>query len=150
MTASGEERVLEGGGPELFDEWLRNALIELEQARVAFLARNGQAGVVGAKRAAGMALHGALLGHPRGDWGRTYLDHLAVLGEDLGAPEGVREAALLLVRERRGGGTLITLGSRAQDERILEAARTVMAHAYALAYGSTGRQSPDCPSEGSQ
>ncbi len=115
-------------------EWLRASLGELEHARAAFDRRNPRAGLAGCRRAAGVALHGLMAAEPELDprWGRTYMDHLAGLRSDESAPAEVREAAGLLLQTPLPGGEIVALRTATTDTRTLDAAQTVMAHAYAL------------------
>lgn len=115
------------------DEWIRAGLSDLDRAKAAYDANNPRAGLAGAKRAAGMALNGALIVEPDDGWGRTYVDHIAALARDASVPERVREAC----RELSGASApaaakLVTLRTSTQEHRILEAARDVIAHAYAV------------------
>lgn len=114
-------------------EWLRAALGELEQARRAYAARNGRAGLAGCRRAAGVALNGwlASLEAPPEAYGRSYMDHLAALADDAEAPEPVRAAARALRQTPLPGGEIVALRTAATDARALDAAETIMAHAYA-------------------
>lgn len=112
-------------------EWLRAALAELSRAEEAYKSHNARAGHAGCLRAAGMALNGALIHEPNEAWGRTYVDHVEALARDGAVPEAVREAAARLASSKAPGGPVISLRSKASDERLLEAARDVMAHAYA-------------------
>jgi HEPN domain-containing protein len=114
------------------DEWLRAAMGELKRAEDAYARKNARAGLAGARRAAGMALNGALILQPNDAWGRTYMDHLLALKVDASAPERVREAAAILVDTLLPGGELVSLRTAKADENVLEAARDVVAHAYAL------------------
>ncbi len=118
-------------------EWLKAALSELERAERALEAHDQARGVAGLKRAAGMALNAALIVVPDQTWGRTYVEHLAALAEQTSAPEAVRSAARLV--HDAGAGPLVTLGSPGRTLELVEAARTVMAHAYAVVHGSVGR-----------
>lgn len=114
-------------------EWIRAALRELKTAENSFAGRNARAGLAGARRAAGMALNGVLAVAFREEWGRSYMDHLGALSRDMSAPEAVRTAAkTLLDATPPASGTLIVLRSSALDERVLEAARDVIAHSFAL------------------
>ncbi|MFO0602426.1 MAG: hypothetical protein U0324_04590 [Polyangiales bacterium] len=115
-------------------EWVRASLNELAQARGAFDQRNARAGLAGCRRAAGVALNGvlALADAPDPAYGRTYVEHLAALSKDEGAPEAVREAARHLAEAPLPGGDFVVLRTSASNARTLEAAETVMAHAYAL------------------
>lgn len=114
------------------DEWVRAALAELGAAERAFRQHNARAGHASARRAAGMALNAALIVEPNPAWGRSYVEHLAALArEGEAVPSPVRDAARLLTEAPTPGAALVALRSNASDERLLEAARTVMAHAYA-------------------
>jgi HEPN domain-containing protein len=121
------------------EEWIAVALRELRKAEVAFGVRDSQGLVAGAKRAAGMALNAALLVRPRETWGRTFVEHLSGLADDPLAPPSVREAAQVVGQTQAPSSGLIALRSRQGDEVLLEAARTVMAHAYAVVYGAQTR-----------
>jgi HEPN domain-containing protein len=113
-------------------EWIRAAMGEMKRAEQAYARRSVRAGLAGARRAAGMALNGALLVEPNEAWGRTYLEHLLALRASEGAPEAVRKAAALLMEAAPLANQLVVLRSKDQDTRVLEAARDVMAHAYAV------------------
>jgi hypothetical protein len=128
MTA-GDESWLRKFSP---DEWISASMTELRQAEAAFARGDAQAGIVGCKRAAGMALNGALIVEPNAAWGRTYVEHVTALAKQADVPEAVRAACSALLEARPPGGGLLTLRSKAGDERVLEAARDVMAHAYAV------------------
>lgn len=115
-------------------EWIQASLGELAQARGAYAQRNPRAGLAGCRRAAGVALNGALAAMevPEGRWGRTYMEHLEALAADEAAPEAVREAARALCTTPLPGGPVVALRTAQSDARSLEAAQTVMAHALAL------------------
>ena len=121
-------------------QWIQAALGELGRAEAAYGANDARGGMAGARRAAGMALNGALVVDPDPSWGRSYMEHLAALARDTTVPEAVRDAARTLVEARAPGTSVIGLRSRAGDERILEAARDVMAHAYARVVHHEERQ----------
>lgn len=121
------------------EEWLRSSLNELRRAEDAVKARDAAALAAGVKRAAGMALNGALLAHPEEGWGRTYVEHLAAIAADDAVPAPAREAARRVLDARPPSGALLSLRSRGHDERLIDDARTVMAHAYAVVYGSAGK-----------
>jgi hypothetical protein len=112
------------------DEWIRAATGELRQAEAAYAKKNGRAGLAGARRAAGMALNGALIVAPNEAWGRSYMDHLLALKADPNAR--VAAAATTLVDTPLPGGEVVALRTAKADERILEAARDLIAHAYAI------------------
>lgn len=115
------------------DEWIRAALGDLKRAEEAYAQRNVRGGLAGARRAAGMALNGALILEPNDAWGRSYVDHLLALGREEHAPARVREAAKLLMETPLpGGGSLVSIRTASSDEKILEAARDVIAHAFAI------------------
>jgi len=113
------------------DEWISAGLGELRRAERAYAAGDVRAGLAGAKRAAGMALNGALLVLPNRAWGRSYVDHVVAVSQDASVPEAVRKACSTLIQARAPGAGVLTLRSKAGDERIIEAAKDVMAHAYA-------------------
>lgn len=113
-------------------EWVQAALTELRHAQEAYGRRDARAGLAGARRAAGMALNGALVVEPNDAWGRSYVDHVAALAEDASAPEAVRAACRVLREAMAPGSGVLALRSKAADERVLEAARDVMAHALAV------------------
>jgi len=121
------------------EEWISAALGELGRVKDAFSARHAAAAIAGLKRAAGMALNAALIVRPRPEWGRSYVSHLRALADDAQAPAEVREAAWRLLDVKPPGGSVVSLRTRSDDEVLLEAARVVMAHAYALVHGSGGR-----------
>ena len=114
------------------EEWISAALGELRRAEEAFAKNDPRAAIAGAKRAAGMALNGALLVEPNEAWGRSYVEHVAALSHDDRVPEQVRVQCKFLVEVKMPGSDLLGLRSKAHDERVLEAARDVMAHAYAV------------------
>ncbi|HEV8246382.1 MAG TPA: hypothetical protein VGP93_11465, partial [Polyangiaceae bacterium] len=98
-------------------------------------------GIAHLKRAAGMALNAALIVVPNDAWGRSYAEHLNGLARDRTVPEAVRAAAAELVALRAAHGDVVSLTTPSRHSGWLEAARTVMAHAYAVVYGSVGRKS---------
>lgn len=112
------------------DEWIRAATGELRRAEEAYARKNGRAGLAGARRAAGMALNGALITLPNEAWGRSYMDHLLALKTDANAR--VAEAAKTLVDTPLPGGEVVALRTAKSDERVLEAARDLIAHAYTI------------------
>jgi HEPN domain-containing protein len=121
------------------EAWIRQGLGELQRAEERLAQHDRTAGVLGLRRAAGMALNGALAVQLR-DWGRTYIDHLRAIAEDHEVPEAVRAAAKLLNEiqlERQPN--VVRLTPPSEGARWVEAAKTVMAHAYAVVHGSSGR-----------
>ena len=71
------------------DEWIRAAMKELRSAEAAYRANDARGGLAGCRRAAGMALNGALIVAPKEAWKRTYVEHLAALAQDATVPEAV-------------------------------------------------------------
>ena len=114
------------------DEWIAAAMGEIHRAEVAYGKNDARAGLASAKRAAGMALNGALRVRPNEAWGRSYVQHVQALAKDETAPAAVRAACVTLLESKAPGSDLLGLRSKAGDARVLEAARDVMAHAYAL------------------
>ena len=100
------------------DDWIRAALGELGRARQAHERGADRAALAGCKRAAGMALNGALILEPNPAWGRTYLEHLAALAYDARTPRAVREASGAVLR------------ARTASPLILDKAHDVIAHAW--------------------
>jgi len=119
--------------------WIERSLRELAVAETAFKDRQPTAAAAAMKRAAGMALNGALCVVPREEWGRSYVDHLKALLEDPAVPKAVSEAARIILEFTPQPGTLVFLRSPGKDSQLLEATRTVMAHAYAVVNGNVGR-----------
>ncbi len=113
-------------------EWIRAALGELKQAEAAYAQRNVRGAIAGCKRAAGMALNGALIVDPRSEWGRTYVEHVDALAKESDVPEAVTRACRTLLDAQPPGSSVVTLRTPSSDEKILEAARDVIAHAYAV------------------
>lgn len=121
------------------EDWIRQGLGELGRAEARLRAHDRSAGVLGLRRAAGMALNGALSIKLR-PWGRTYVEHLRALAGDSEVPEAVRDAARLLndvPLEKQPN--VVRLTPPSESARWVEAAKTVMAHAYALVHGNLGR-----------
>ena len=121
------------------EEWIRQGLSELQRAEARIAAHDRSAAVLGLRRAAGMALNGALSVRWRA-WGRTYIDHLRAVADDPDVPEIVRDAARALndvpVDKQPN---VVRLTPPSESTRWLDAAKTVMAHAYAMVHGSVGR-----------
>ena len=119
--------------------WIERSLRELAVAEQAFKDRQPSAAAAAMKRAAGMALNGALSVVPREEWGRSYVEHLKALLEDPAAPKAVTEAARVILDFTPQPGAIVFLRSPGKDSQLLEATRTVMAHAYAVVNGNVGR-----------
>src|SRR6478609_9959161 len=120
-------------------EWIRQGLVELSRAEARLASHERAAGVLGLRRAAGMALNGALSVSWR-EWGRTYVEHLRAIAADASVPSAVSDAARLLndIEVERTPG-VVRLTPPSESARWLEATKTVMAHAYAVVHGSAGR-----------
>ena len=112
-------------------EWIQAALLEHSRAEAAYGRGDARGGLALAKRAAGMALNGALVVEPNDSWGRSYVDHVRALAREESAPPAVREACRVLLEEHAPGSALLSLRSHKSDARVIEAAKDVMAHAYA-------------------
>jgi hypothetical protein len=115
------------------DEWIAAALGELGRAAKAWDAGDARAGVVGLKRAAGMGLNAALIAEPDESWGRTYVEHLQALARDARVPEAVREATRVVLEAKAPGGDVVSLRTPRGHRHVVEAARDVVAHAWAVA-----------------
>lgn len=115
-------------------EWIRAALGELERAKGALEARDRKAALATCRRAAGMALNGmlALDVRPIDVYGQSFMDHIVALSNDIEAPRVVRESAKLLAEMPMPGSEIVLLRTATTDEKMLDAARDVMAHAYAM------------------
>ena len=113
-------------------EWIRAGMKELHLAELSYQQRNARAGLAGCKRAAGMALNAALIVEPNEAWKRTYVEHLQAIAKDVTVPEAVSAAARVLLEMHAPGGEIVVLRSPGRDEKVLEAARDVMAHAFAV------------------
>jgi HEPN domain-containing protein len=114
------------------DEWVQQALAEVRRAEASLKAHDHAGGLAGTRRAAGMALNGALLVEPNEAWGRSYVDHLRALARDESVPRTVREGSQYLLEVRPPGSDILSLRGPRSDEKLLEAAKDVMAHAYAV------------------
>jgi hypothetical protein len=133
-----------GAGPDWLarhspDGWIQQGLGELSRAEQLLRTHDRKAGVLSLRRAAGMALNGALSVVWR-EWGRTYVEHVRAVAEDETVPEPVRAAARLLAQvttDQPAG--VVRLTPPRESQRWVEAAKTVMAHAYAVVHGSAGR-----------
>lgn len=114
------------------DEWISASLGELKRAEAAYAKHDVRGGLAGAKRAAGMALNGVLILHPNEAWGRSYVEHVQALAVDESAPDAVRTACKMLLEAASPGSTIVGLRTKSADARVIDAAKDVMAHAYAL------------------
>ncbi len=114
------------------DEWIRAALGEVERARAAYGRGDSRAGASGVKRAAGMALNGALIVEPDDQWGRSYVEHVEALSGDHRVPDAVRVACRTVLDAGGPGGEVIVLRTPRTGEAAIEAAKDVIAHAWAV------------------
>ncbi len=114
------------------DEWIRAAMGELARAEKAWAGGQVRAGVVGVKRAAGMALNGALIVEPDESWGRTYLEHVEALVADPRVPEAVRAACRCVLDATPPSGEVIRLRTPRAHGAVIEAAQDVIAHAWTV------------------
>jgi hypothetical protein len=113
-------------------EWIRAGMKELKLAELSYKQRNVRAALAGCKRAAGMALNAALIYEPNDEWKRTYVEHLRALARDESVPQAVSAAARVIVDMPLPGGEIVIIRSPGQDEKVLEATRDVIAHAFAV------------------
>lgn len=126
-------------------EWIQAALGELHRTEVAYQNRDARAGHAGVRRAAGMALNAALIFEPQESWGRSYMDHLVALQKDPSVHEDVRRAAKLLVDAPLPNVSFVLLHRKDSDQRLIDAARTVMAHAYTIVVHYEGDETVPAP-----
>jgi hypothetical protein len=115
------------------DEWIAAALGEIGRAAKALDAGDARGGIVGLKRGAGMGLNAALIAEPDESWGRTYVEHLQGLARDPRVPDAVREASRAVLDAHPPGGDVISLRTPRGHKHVVEAARDVVAHAWAVA-----------------
>ena len=114
------------------DEWIRAAMKELRSAEAAYRANDAKAGLASCRRGAGMALNAALIAEPNDAWKRTYVEHLEAVAKDKEVPAAVSGACRALLEAQPPGPNLVMLRSPALNVRLVEAARDVVAHAYAV------------------
>ena len=114
------------------DEWIRAGMGELRRAESAYGRGDLRGGAAGLKRAAGMALNGALLVEPDESWGRTYLEHLAALASDERQPEAVRDACKQVIASGPPAGDVVSLRTPRSHVHAVEAAKDVIAHAWTV------------------
>lgn len=114
------------------DEWIRAGLAEVKRAETAFARGDMRGGAAGVKRAAGMALNGALIVEPDERWGRSYVDHVQALAHDDAVPEAVRVACRAVLEARGPGTEVIMLRTPRSGTEAVDAARDVIAHAWTV------------------
>jgi HEPN domain-containing protein len=112
-------------------EWVTAAMSEVRRAERAYEDRQAKAGLASARRAAGMALNAVLIVEPHEGWGRSFVDHLRALVDDEAAPPEVRASCTLLLDTQPPGPGVISLRSSSRDKKVVDAAKDVIAHAYA-------------------
>ncbi len=113
-------------------EWIARSMTDVKYAEKSFKARKTAEGIQACKRAAGMAINAILLCHPEHSLGNTIADRLHTLSHDPSVPAAVRDACSLLVNAALPGGDLLLLARPNKEQALLEAAKDVMAHAYAI------------------
>lgn len=124
------------------EEWLRAGMRELGLSRQLYARHDARPGLASARRAAGMGWNAVLAVHEGPDdvdelgFGRNYVEHLRALANGTSHPEAipaaVRDAAKALLSEPEPRpGTLVQLLSPRHDSRIVDAAETILAEAYA-------------------
>jgi len=114
------------------DEWIRAAMTELRRAEAAYAGGDGRGGSAGVKRAAGMALNAALIVEPDEKWGRSYVEHVKALAEDARVPQAVRDACRVVLEAKGPSGGVVSLRTPRANEAVVDAAKDVIAHAYAV------------------
>src|SRR5579864_5109856 len=102
------------------DEWIRAALGELARAEKAWSSGDLRGGAAGVRRAAGMALNGALIVEPNDAWGRTYVEHLQGLAVDDRVPDAVRAATRAVLDAKAPSGGVIPLRTPRSHESALD------------------------------
>ena len=114
------------------DEWIQLALGEVKRAEAAYGRGDLRGGAACVKRAAGMALNAALIAEPDETWGRSFVDHVQALSRDARVPEAVRSACRTVLEARGPTGEVILLRTPRTSDVVLEAAKDVVAHAWAV------------------
>ncbi len=124
------------------DEWLRAGMRELSLARDSIGSRLQRTALAGLRRAAGMGWNAVLAldvdAEPDPSFGRTYVDHLRSLAAEANPRDGstipaeVRIAARVLMDDPAAQKTeVVQILTRTRDQKLLDAAETVLAEAYA-------------------
>jgi HEPN domain-containing protein len=114
------------------DEWIRAALGEVARAEKALQSGDVRAGMAGVKRAAGMALNAVLIVEPERRLGRTYVEHIEAVSLDDSVPDAVREACQRVLDAKPPPPDVVRLRTPSAHASVLEAARDVIAHAWAV------------------
>jgi HEPN domain-containing protein len=105
-------------------EWLAAAATDLSHGREALQRRAIRPAVTHARRAAGMATNAVLWLEEHPSWGRSYMEHVAALVDEVAVPPAVRDAARLLRETPPAPPTLVKLG--APDATALDAAQAIV------------------------
>lgn len=124
------------------EEWLRAGMGELANAKQSLAQRSMRAALASARRAAGMGWNAVLALEERPDekFGRSYADHLRALAEGTALatsdpsplPDEVRAAAKRLMEDSGSGPQkVVQIVTPARDARLLDAAETILAEAWA-------------------
>ncbi|GAC1553326.1 MAG: hypothetical protein NVS3B10_15120 [Polyangiales bacterium] len=124
------------------EEWLRAATKELGAARDSMGRHSTRPALASLRRAAGMGWNAVLALEPEldGKFGRTYAEHLQALADGVEPssaaleplPPVVRDAARMLMRDPAAGSAeVVQILTKTRDARLLDAAETVVAEAYA-------------------
>ena len=79
-----------------------------------------------------MALNGALLVEPDEAWGRTYVEHVEALARTRGCPRPCGAPAAAMLEAEAAGGRCRRLRTPRGHVPVVEAARDVIAHAWAV------------------
>ncbi len=79
-----------------------------------------------------MALNAALIIEPDEAWGRSYVEHVQALARDARVPEAVRSACRAVLEAQPPSGDVVTLRTPRSHTNTVEAARDVIAHAWAV------------------
>lgn len=111
-------------------DWLAAAETELRHTEEALARRAVRPAVTHARRSAGMAWNAVLVTVFDERYGRSYMDHVVALANDVTVPDAVREAAARLRDTPAAPPQLVQLGKT--DQTALHAARTILEHARAV------------------
>jgi hypothetical protein len=105
-------------------EWLAAAVTEAAHAAAALDRRAIRPAVTHARRAAGMAANAVMWQQDRPAWGRSYMEHVTAMVDDVTVPEPVRAASRTLRDTPPQAPALVQLGK--PDTSALDAAQTVI------------------------
>ncbi len=114
--------------------WLNAAMEELSRVHGALSTRDHKGALATCRRAAGLALNAMLSSADTLDvrYGRSYMDHILALSEDIDAPEAVRNAAKILINTPLPSAQFTVLRTVRKDNELVEATKDIMAHSLAL------------------